>query len=764
MKRIISKRSKKSKRSKLKKAMAAFLTTAVIGGSVFGIGQVIACGPFFEEAVFHHELHPDLPLKLFAGGNLGILQPDYARSYLVVAYRHLTGKAVTPEMNKQFTLVWDSRLSASMDPDYRDYTDTWLKARKEVAETKLDRIETYKYVDYSAFLNINSDALLTASQTLKSYVTKYGAKDKRTTDWVAAQDLVFAGGGDSYNNKAKPVAPDPLPESADTELRSDREYQIASFHFYAGDFDKAIAGFRKINQDKQSRWSKLARYLIARSIARKATLAKASSEELAEALTILKEIRESDESKDLHDAAARLISFIRVRTEPVERARELIAILEGDAAGADYRNALSDLTWIMDRYAPSREDEDGEESATKSEPEKSPLDDELSRWVFNFQATDADSADQAFKSWKAADEVHKELWLLSLISKLKAEDSRVEEVLEAAARVKSDSPAYPTVTFHRVRLLETRDEKSAYLAVAEILRSLGEKLPPSARNLLSDQKLGLCKSFDEFASLVEARPAEIAWDNDAAALPDGQLEDYEKKPSFTVYPARFTNRAAILINKRLPLSALEKLATHKSLGQDQKLNIVQAAWTRAVLLKDEKAAGRLTAQLLALRPQLKNELTAYTTAKSPALKDFLSIDIILKNPAMRPYVRAGLPRQSKFDEIDSYRDNWWCDDELKDDNARISCLSAAERSQGSEEYKKLIAMGTAPNLLVDRVMAYYAVAPRDPRLAEALHLAVRSTRYGCTNDKTTQYSKKAFQALHKGFPKNPWTAKTPYWF
>ncbi|HMO22680.1 MAG TPA: hypothetical protein PKC98_17105, partial [Candidatus Melainabacteria bacterium] len=202
-----------------------------------------------------------------------------------------------------------------------------------------------------------------------------------------------------------------------------------------------------------------------------------------------------------------MISFIRVRTEPVERARELIAILKGDAAGADYRNALSDLTWVMDRYAPSREDEDGEESATKSEPKESPLDDELSRWVFNFQATDAASADQAFKSWKAADEVHKELWLLSLISKLKAEDSRVEEVLEASARVKSDSPAYPTVTFHRVRLLETRDERSAYLAVAEILRSLGDKLPPSARNLLSDQKIGLCKRFDGFASLVEARPA-----------------------------------------------------------------------------------------------------------------------------------------------------------------------------------------------------------------------------------------------------------------
>jgi len=53
---------------------------------------------------------------------------------------------------------------------------------------------------------------------------------------------------------------------------------------------------------------------------------------------------------------------------------------------------------------------------------------------------------------------------------------------------------------------------------------------------------------------------------------------------------------------------------------------------------------------------------------------------------------------------------------------------------------------------------------QDPRVPEALHLAVRSTRYGCTDDNTTKFSKQAFQLLHKNYPKSEWAAKTKYWF
>ena len=43
-----------------------------------------------------------------------------------------------------------------------------------------------------------------------------------------------------------------------------------------------------------------------------------------------------------------------------------------------------------------------------------------------------------------------------------------------------------------------------------------------------------------------------------------------------------------------------------------------------------------------------------------------------------------------------------------------------------------------------------------------MHLAVRATRYGCTDDETSQWSSKAFQLLRRRYPKSEWAAKTKY--
>jgi hypothetical protein len=66
--------------------------------------------------------------------------------------------------------------------------------------------------------------------------------------------------------------------------------------------------------------------------------------------------------------------------------------------------------------------------------------------------------------------------------------------------------------------------------------------------------------------------------------------------------------------------------------------------------------------------------------------------------------------------------------------------------------------------LVAETLAWAAARPDDPRLPEALHLAVRATRYGCTGEQTSAFSKQAFQLLHRRFPKSEWAAKTKYHF
>ena len=52
----------------------------------------------------------------------------------------------------------------------------------------------------------------------------------------------------------------------------------------------------------------------------------------------------------------------------------------------------------------------------------------------------------------------------------------------------------------------------------------------------------------------------------------------------------------------------------------------------------------------------------------------------------------------------------------------------------------------------------------DPRVPEALHYLVRSTRYGCVDKSIGPYSREAFDLLHRKYPNSERMKKTPYWF
>jgi hypothetical protein len=47
---------------------------------------------------------------------------------------------------------------------------------------------------------------------------------------------------------------------------------------------------------------------------------------------------------------------------------------------------------------------------------------------------------------------------------------------------------------------------------------------------------------------------------------------------------------------------------------------------------------------------------------------------------------------------------------------------------------------------------------------EALHLVVKATRFGCTDDATGRYSRDAFQLLHKKYEDTKWAKITPFWY
>ena len=80
------------------------------------------------------------------------------------------------------------------------------------------------------------------------------------------------------------------------------------------------------------------------------------------------------------------------------------------------------------------------------------------------------------------------------------------------------------------------------------------------------------------------------------------------------------------------------------------------------------------------------------------------------------------------------------------------------------ELQDLRKSASGPNYLTDVVLKWAKKKSGDPRIPHALHLAVRSTRYGCTDKDTTNYSRQAFKLLHSRYPQSKWAKRTPHYF
>ena len=129
-------------------------------------------------------------------------------------------------------------------------------------------------------------------------------------------------------------------------------------------------------------------------------------------------------------------------------------------------------------------------------------------------------------------------------------------------------------------------------------------------------------------------------------------------------------------------------------------------------------------------------------------------------------------RTETLGEIDSFRDNWWCE-QATGGSARTQTsadlqiptfLSANDMRQLDRENSKLEEADVAPDFLANEILEYAKSHPNDERVPQALHLVVRSTRYGCTDGETTKWSEKSFRLLHERYPKSEWTTKTKYYY
>ena len=737
-----------------------------------------ACGPFSRYAIFSYSKHPDIPFERYSGGDIGVLQTTYARSYLYVAYRLMNGGSFNSKEQAALSRLWNDRLDYS-NGNEGDSTSVWIATRKKVTgmgpdpQLEVNRVKSKD--DYEYFVNCNGDAFKTAARALQARIDKVGADTPSVKSWTLAQDQVFSncGGGQTI--------PEPT-SSSDVLERADRDYQIAAAHFYSMNFDEARSHFERIAKDNNSPWHEQADYLVARSLIRKASLGDAAGrvDGLTQAEAVLNRVVSETKSAALRQSAQGLLDLVELRLHPETRLRKLAQSLVSKDPNDSLNQDVLDYTLLLDRYI-------GDSDQPLDETLKKAVDggekDDLTDWLLAFQSADESSLSHSLEKWE---KTQSHPWLISCLSKVDANNPRTSSLMAAAALINPERPAFLSAQFHVIRLLIEKGDRTGAIKRLDGILQNEAKLPSSAVNQFRRQRMTLATNLNDFLRFALRRPAAFSWDDDGRETPIDLKTDDELKLWIgrDLLDVDSTN----ILNERFPLGLLREAAASDVLPEHVRRQIALVVWTRAVIL-DDTETGKAIAPLAAkLAPELRTSLSAYLSAATKQNRQSVAIYTLLKFPGLKPYLDSSTGRLTPIAERDIYRDNWWCEvslatgtdsdsSDVSEDGSEtpgktippatpvtLDFVTSDQAALAKRERSQLISLGAAPNYLAREAIEWAKRDPNDPRVAEALHIAVTSTRYGCTDKESPKWSKAAFDLLHKRFPQSIWAKKTPYWF
>ena len=733
---------------------ARVTAAAAIAGIAGVVWAVLACGPFLVELKTVARISPG-SLESYGRGELGIVRPNFARRFLVQAYRRMNGQPALPAIGSSVPFEF---AGAGTAPALSAWTT--LRASIPGAGPPPDPIPTFRRLpQYQTFENCLNDAFVSAAATLKARQALYGGGSAELRDWARAQDAVFANCGDGDLEVPEPAAP-----SAAPLMRADRAYQTAAAYFYAMRFAEAEKRFRAIADDAASPWRPYGRYLAARSAIRAATIPDgADLAALTSAAADLQQVLRDPSARALHPSAEGLLDFIGARLHPVERVRTLSKLLASSREVPDRQ--LLDYQRLMDRILG---DTTGFQFDSIAGREALTKDDDLASWVLAMQGLGEPAFAHAVREWERRRSVH---WLIAVLWKMPPGHSAEQDVLAAAARVPRDAPAAATVTFLRVRALARGGRRAAARVVlASAPQRVAPGHPADAINLFNAERFMLATTLGE---LLRSAPR-------MALTGDGD--------SIKPLTAVFDDDAGMVFSNHLPLARLVEASLSDVLPARLQLRVATAAFTRAVVLKRYEEALKLTAVLKRLAPLLTKDLDAFDRATAPDDRHRAAVLRLLRTPGIHASV-LGTEDDAWFERGEAarrfdhtFRRNWWCAADLAEPPARTegpetlmlvhgaphpaapAFLTGSERAASTRERRALAALGTAPNYLAREAVAWARARPQDLEAAEALALSVEGTRWGCTDERTTTLSRQAFMTLHRLFPGTEWARRTKYWY
>ncbi len=353
-------------------------------------------------------------------------------------------------------------------------------------------------------------------------------------------------------------------------------------------------------------------------------------------------------------------------------------------------------------------------------------------------------------------------------------DGATDELLLAAAEVDPRHPGYLTIAYHRDRLLIERGAMKE--ASEELTTVLGGDIPKSAINHFRSLRMRTALDLAGFLLYAQRIPVLIT-DTADMAQRRGSYQDYQQQPPNPKL-MRLDKDSIEVLNQQAPLELWAQIAAGDAIPAHLQQELVLAAFARSVLLDRDETMIGLAPQVTRVLPEAGPFMAQVSSGTDVPARHFSAIHFLLHFATVRPYMTSGIAWiRPRVRATDSYTFNWWIPlgspeldwspnqwdrpqaNPLPEVAAQF--LKPEDRARGIEDRKQLASTGYAPNYLCQHVLAWAARHPQDPRVPEALHYAVATTRYAASNDESAEYSIRAYRLLHLRYGKSIWAKRTP---
>jgi len=708
--------------------------------------------------------------RAYYEGNLGVLMSQAPWSRLFAGWRMLHGQKVGYDVGQTLAAPC---CGANIFNAYEEVPKVWVEARAAFdPDTKPGYIDIYRQLaDYSNLQTCFADAFRTAAKTLNDRIAAYGKDSPWVKAWVEGQDAVFQ----SCSKEAS--LPD-LPAGAPDWLVKDHAYQAAAMMLYRFEFQGAAAAFNDIARDTASPWHEIAPYLALRANIRYA-ITNPSANWYETAHQGLAPLNGVSAKGFTAEDVSKLANALAFREEPDKRREQLIQELTAatlkPTAAADFK----DLRRLG---------------------QKPPNTPELLDWLATFGRAEGYQRNKEDEVWKNADEAlaharerwtasKDPAWLLAVLQGTNQGDPAAAELIDQAAHVAKDHPAYLTAFYHRVRLMipvapaaQLRSELDGVLGRQDLLTT--------TRNLFlaeRDEVAETLADFETFAPRV-TQPCSVA------SVPGGdvclaQLFMQDVGGGGDPAAAWGIGTNAVSIIDKMSLDMRAELAERRHLPHGAQYDLAFSTWVRAVLLENDAVSDRLARVVIALKPEMKGDLESFLNAKNKPDKRFAAYFLLAKT------------RNASVDMTEQYYwQNWLFiptgkappetlptpvqDFSSPDKICSGSCgqgsfalrlpdfvtKAQAAADEQRRRYLPVGAMGARgqdfkeppdAGSVWEEVLSYVQAHPADSRSPEALYWLVKVSRFGTGHN---QSSKRAFLLLHKRYPDTHWAKETKYFY